>query len=59
MLFNYIGLGWEEKTKRDIKELGMNDADWIDLARGKGKWRAVVNMVMNFRFPKNVGAFNS
>jgi hypothetical protein len=59
MLFNYIGLGWEEKAKRDIKELGMNDVDWIDLARGKGKRRAVVNMVINFGFPKNVGAFYS
>jgi len=31
-----------------MEEGGM---DWIDMAEGRGRWRAVVNAVMNFRFP--------
>jgi hypothetical protein len=28
--------------------------DWIDLARDKDHWRALVNTVMNLRVPLNV-----
>jgi len=50
-LFNYTGFVWKEKAKRDIQELGMKEGDWILLSWGRCKWRALVNMVMNFRFP--------
>jgi hypothetical protein len=29
--------------------------DWIDLAQDSGRWRALVNPVMNVRFPSNAG----
>ena len=35
----------------------MGGMDWIDLARNRNKWLAVVNAVMNFHFPKNAGNF--
>jgi hypothetical protein len=30
---------------------------WIDLAKVRDRWWALVNMVMNFRVPRNVGKF--
>jgi len=31
--------------------------DWIDLARNRNRWLAVVNTTMNIRVPKNEGNF--
>ena len=27
------------------------DIDWIDVAQNRGRWRALVNAVMNLRIP--------
>jgi len=31
--------------------------DWIKLVQDRGRWPALVNAVMNLRFPKNAGNF--
>jgi hypothetical protein len=41
----------------NLREIGWDIMDWIDLAQERDQWRALVNTVMNFRVPKNVGKF--
>jgi hypothetical protein len=37
--------------KIDLRETGWDGIDWIDLARFRDQWRAVVNTAMNLRVP--------
>jgi len=42
---------WEDNIKMDLQEVGCGDMDWIDLAEEMDRWRALVDVVMNLRFP--------
>jgi hypothetical protein len=35
----------------DLREVGWDGRDWIDLAKDRDRWRAHVNAVMNLRVP--------
>jgi hypothetical protein len=35
----------------DLREIGWDGMDEIDLAQDRDPWRAIVNMVMNIRVP--------
>jgi hypothetical protein len=35
----------------DLVEVGWGDVDWIGLAQERGRWRALVNAVLNFQVP--------
>jgi hypothetical protein len=37
----------------DLREIGWDDVDWIDLAQDRDQWRALLNMVMNLPVPYN------
>jgi hypothetical protein len=42
---------WEDDSKMDLREIGIDGAKWIRLAQDKARWRAFVNMVMNLLVP--------
>jgi hypothetical protein len=39
----------EDNIKMDLRDIGMDVANWIRLAQDRVQWRAFVNMVMNLR----------
>jgi hypothetical protein len=42
---------WEDNIKVDLHEVGCGGMDWIELARDRDRWWALVNAVMNLRVP--------
>jgi hypothetical protein len=42
---------WMDNIKVDLLEIGLSVVDWIGLAQDRYRWGALVNSVMNFRFP--------
>jgi hypothetical protein len=42
---------WEDNIRMDLREIGLEDVDWIHLAQDTDRWRALVNTVMNLRVP--------
>jgi hypothetical protein len=44
------GRRWEDNIKKDLQEVGWG-MDWIKLAQDTDMWLALVNAVMNLRFP--------
>ena len=45
----------DENIKTDLKEIGVNMRNWIDLAQDKGYCRALVYATLNLRVPKLMG----
>jgi hypothetical protein len=41
----------EDNIKMDLREIGIDGANWIRLAQGRVQWRAFVNTAMNLRVP--------
>jgi hypothetical protein len=42
---------WEDNIKLDLREIGIDGANWIQLAQNRVQWRPCVNTVMNLRVP--------
>jgi hypothetical protein len=48
---------WENNIKMDFQDVGRGGGDWMELAQDRNRWWALVSMVKNLRFHKNVGNF--
>jgi hypothetical protein len=42
---------WVDNIRIDLREIGWDGMDWIDLAQYRDLWRALVNTVMNLWVP--------
>jgi len=42
---------WEYNIKMDLSEIGIDGANWIQLAQGRVQWRALLITVMNLWVP--------
>jgi hypothetical protein len=40
---------WEDNSKMDLREIGIDVENWIRLAQDRFQWRTFVNTVMNIR----------
>jgi hypothetical protein len=49
--FGRLRCRWEDNIKMDIREVGWGSMDWVGLVQSRGRWRALVNAVMNLRVP--------
>jgi hypothetical protein len=42
---------WVDNIKMDLREIGWDGVDLIDMAQDRDQWRAIVNTVLNLRVP--------
>jgi hypothetical protein len=42
---------WVDNIKMDLREIGWDGMDCIDLVQDRDRWRALVNTAMNLRVP--------
>jgi hypothetical protein len=42
---------WDDNIRMNVREIGWEDLDWMDLAQDKSQWQALVNVVMNLWVP--------
>jgi hypothetical protein len=40
-----------DNIKMDLREIGWDVVDWMDIAQDRDQWRALVNTVLNLRVP--------
>jgi hypothetical protein len=42
---------WLDNIKMDLRKIGWDEVNWIDMAQDMDQWRALVNTVLNLRVP--------
>jgi hypothetical protein len=48
-----------DNIRMDLREIGREGVEWIQLAEGRDQWRVVVNTVMNHRVPQKARNFST
>ena len=43
---------WEDNTRMDLKEIGINTRNWVDSVQDRDYSRALLNAALNFRVHK-------
>jgi hypothetical protein len=42
---------WADNIIIELREIGWDGVDWVDLAQDRDQWTALVNTVMNLQVP--------
>ena len=42
---------WKVNIKMDLQEVRRGNTDWIEVAKDRDRWRALVNAIMNLQVP--------
>jgi len=42
---------WRDNIKMDLQHVGWRNTDWTDLAKGRDRWLALLDAVMNLWVP--------
>jgi len=42
---------WEDNIKMDVRKVGIDGANWIQLAQDRVQWQSIVGTIMNLRVP--------
>ena len=45
---------WEDNITMNLKEIGINTRNWVDLAQDRNYWRALKNAALNLRASKAI-----
>ena len=40
---------WKDNIRMDLKEVGTNASNWVDMVQNRDYWRALVNAALNLR----------
>jgi hypothetical protein len=42
---------WTDNIAMDLRDIGWDGVEWIDMAQDRDQWRALVSTVLNHRVP--------
>jgi hypothetical protein len=42
---------WVDNIKMDLREIGWDRVDWMDMAQDRAQWRALLDTVLNLGVP--------
>jgi hypothetical protein len=42
---------WEDNIRMDLREIGWDGVDWINMTQDRDQWRDLVNTILNLRVP--------